>query len=54
MADVGCSSREDAVKSMVYVARARLRDLVYGCTRVIRFLHKHVKSLEVQLELSKD
>ncbi|RWR97518.1 LOB domain-containing protein 25-like protein [Cinnamomum micranthum f. kanehirae] len=48
------SSREDAVKSMVYEAKARLRDPVYGCTRVICFLQKHVKDLEAQLEMTKE
>lgn len=48
------SSREDAVKSMVYEAKARLRDPVYGCTGVICFLQKHVKDLEAQLEMTKE
>lgn len=46
--------REDAVKSMVYEAKTRLRDPVYGCTGVIFFLQKHVKDLELQLEMAKE
>ncbi|KAK1301779.1 LOB domain-containing protein 4 [Acorus calamus] len=50
---VEASKREDAVKSMVYEAYARLRDPIYGCAGTISYLHKHVKDLEAQLEMVK-
>ncbi|RWR96420.1 LOB domain-containing protein 12-like protein [Cinnamomum micranthum f. kanehirae] len=47
------SRREDAVKSMVYEAKARLRDPIYGCAGVIFCLQKHLKDLEIQLQSTK-
>ncbi|KAF8379740.1 hypothetical protein HHK36_029188 [Tetracentron sinense] len=44
------TNREDAVKSIVYEASARLRDPIYGSAGVILQLQKHVQELEVQLE----
>ncbi|KAL5989433.1 hypothetical protein ACLOJK_010324 [Asimina triloba] len=45
------SRREDAVKSMVYEAKARLKDPIYGATGTIFYLQKHVKDLQMQLQL---
>uniref|UniRef100_A0A2N9ILL6 LOB domain-containing protein n=1 Tax=Fagus sylvatica TaxID=28930 RepID=A0A2N9ILL6_FAGSY len=42
--------REDAVKALVYEARARLKDPVYGSTGAIFHLQKMVQELKVQLE----
>lgn len=47
------TQREDTVKSMVYEARARLQDPVYGCAGIIFCLQKHVRDLQEQLELTK-
>ncbi|XP_058092346.1 LOB domain-containing protein 1-like [Magnolia sinica] len=44
------SRREDAVKSMVYEAKARLRDPIYGSAGTVFYLQKHVKDLEMQLQ----
>ncbi|KAK1286524.1 LOB domain-containing protein 4 [Acorus calamus] len=48
---VEAPKREDAVKSMVYEAQARLRDPVYGCAGAISYLQKHILDLKVQLEM---
>ncbi|XP_010925960.1 LOB domain-containing protein 25-like [Elaeis guineensis] len=45
--------REDAVKSMVYEAHARLRDPVYGCTTAISYLQKCVEDLKGQLKTTR-
>lgn len=42
--------REDAVKALVYEARARLRDPVYGSTGAIFHLQKMIEELRSQLE----
>ncbi|XP_057980382.1 LOB domain-containing protein 1-like [Malania oleifera] len=44
------SMREDAVKAIVYEARARLKDPVYGSTGAIFYLQKTVEELKMQLE----
>ncbi|XP_030928591.1 LOB domain-containing protein 1-like [Quercus robur] len=44
------TSREDAVKAIVYEATARLRDPVYGSAGAIFHLQKMVQELKVQLE----
>ncbi|XP_077229713.1 LOB domain-containing protein 24-like [Tasmannia lanceolata] len=45
--------REDAVKSMVYEAEARLRDPIYGCAGAIFCLQKNVEELQAELELTR-
>ncbi|KAK9122159.1 hypothetical protein Syun_019776 [Stephania yunnanensis] len=45
--------REDAVKSMVYEARGRLRDPVHASAGVVFHLQKHVQDLLEQLELTR-
>ncbi|KAK9145649.1 hypothetical protein Sjap_005552 [Stephania japonica] len=45
--------REDAVKSMVYEARTRLRDPVYASAGAIFHLQKHVQDLLEQLALTR-
>ncbi|KAF8412095.1 hypothetical protein HHK36_000050 [Tetracentron sinense] len=47
------TKREDAAKSIVYDASARLRDPVYGSAGAIFHFQKHIQELEVQLELSR-
>ncbi|KAH9316594.1 hypothetical protein KI387_025221 [Taxus chinensis] len=47
--DIPVESREDAVSSMVYEARARVEDPVYGCTGAVCRLQKQVLSLQSQL-----
>ncbi|XP_052176137.1 LOB domain-containing protein 4-like [Diospyros lotus] len=42
-------NREDAVTSMVYEAKARLRDPVYGCVACIASLQCQVSQLQSQL-----
>ncbi|GKU96616.1 hypothetical protein SLE2022_030170 [Rubroshorea leprosula] len=44
------TKREDTVKALVYEATARLRDPVYGSTRIIFYLQKMVEELKAQLE----
>ena len=44
------TKREDAVKAMVYEARARLRDPVYGSAGAIFQLQKMIQELKAQLE----
>ncbi|MED6185540.1 hypothetical protein PIB30_058097 [Stylosanthes scabra] len=44
------TKREDAVKAMVYEAKARLRDPVYGSTGAIFHLQKMIEELKEQLE----
>ncbi|XP_027351034.1 LOB domain-containing protein 1-like [Abrus precatorius] len=44
------TKREDAVKSMVYEATARLRDPVYGSAGAIYQLQKMIQELKAQLE----
>lgn len=44
------TKREDAVKAMVYEARARLRDPVYGSAGAIFQLQKMIQELKTQLE----
>lgn len=46
--------REDAVKSMVYEAYARLRNPVYGCTVAVSYLQKCVQELEEQLKATQE
>ncbi|KAM0941266.1 putative transcription factor AS2-LOB family [Dioscorea sansibarensis] len=41
--------RADAVTSMVYEAKARIRDPVYGCAGVICHLQREVSDLQTQL-----
>ncbi|XP_039021398.1 LOB domain-containing protein 1-like [Hibiscus syriacus] len=43
-------NREDAAKALVYEAKARMRDPVYGSTGTIFQLQKMVQQLKVQLE----
>ncbi|KAK9122170.1 hypothetical protein Syun_019787 [Stephania yunnanensis] len=45
--------REDAVKSMVYEARGRLRDPVHASAGVVFHLQKQVQDLLEQLELTR-
>jgi hypothetical protein len=47
--DVGTEHRDDAVSSMVYEARARLRDPIYGCAGVVCQLQQQVCDLQSQL-----
>ncbi|KAG4134266.1 hypothetical protein ERO13_D08G146000v2 [Gossypium hirsutum] len=44
------TNREDAVKALVYEARARLRDPVYGSTGTIFQLQRMVQDLKLQLK----
>ncbi|KAL6527778.1 LOB domain-containing protein 4 [Orobanche minor] len=44
--------RGDAVSSMVYEAKARLRDPVYGCVGAISSLQQQVDMLQTQLALA--
>ncbi|KAF4384536.1 hypothetical protein F8388_003843 [Cannabis sativa] len=44
------TNRDDAVKSIVYEATARVRDPVYGCAGIIFHLQKMVSELNSQLE----
>lgn len=46
--------REDAVKSIVYEAYARIRNPVYGCTVAISYLQKCVEELEDQLKATRE
>ncbi|KAK9122169.1 hypothetical protein Syun_019786 [Stephania yunnanensis] len=46
-------NREDAVKSMVYEARGRLRDPVHASAGVVFHLQKQVQDLLEQLELTR-
>lgn len=46
--------REDAVKSMVYEAYARLRNPVYGCTVAVSYLQKCAQELEEQLKATQE
>ncbi|KAH7672634.1 Lateral organ boundaries LOB domain-containing protein [Dioscorea alata] len=43
------NQRADAVTSMVYEAKARIRDPVYGCAGVICHLQREVSDLQAQL-----
>lgn len=45
--------REDAVKSIVYEATARIRDPVYGSTAAIFHLQKMIEELRSQLQTIK-
>ncbi|THU68933.1 hypothetical protein C4D60_Mb08t09060 [Musa balbisiana] len=45
--------RADAVSSMVYEAKARIRDPVYGCTGAVCQLQKQVDELQAQLARAK-
>ncbi|MQL89894.1 hypothetical protein Taro_022483, partial [Colocasia esculenta] len=47
------ADREDAVKSLVYEAHARMRDPVYGSTGALFYLQNHVQDLAVQLETTR-
>ncbi|KAI4355259.1 hypothetical protein L6164_004048 [Bauhinia variegata] len=44
------AKRDDAVKAIVYEAKARLRDPIYGSAGAISNLQKMVQELEMQLE----
>lgn len=44
------SKREDAVKAIIYEARARLRDPVYGSAGAIFHLQKMIQDLKAQLD----
>ncbi|KAL6499599.1 LOB domain-containing protein 4 [Orobanche gracilis] len=44
--------RGDAVNSMVYEAKARIRDPVYGCVGAISSLQQQVDMLQTQLALA--
>lgn len=44
------TKRDDAVKAIVYEAKARLRDPVYGSAGATFHLHKMVEELKAQLE----
>ncbi|KAJ3700943.1 hypothetical protein LUZ61_004648 [Rhynchospora tenuis] len=48
------ATREDAVKSLVYEANARLRDPVYGCTNTISYLQGCIQQLQSQLKSTQD
>ena len=41
--------RADAVSSMVYEAKARIRDPVYGCAGAINQLQKELRDLQTEL-----
>ncbi|CAL9137050.1 unnamed protein product [Musa acuminata var. zebrina] len=41
--------KEDAIKSMVYEAHARLQDPVYGCSGIVLCLQRCVEELQGQL-----
>ncbi|KAJ8426430.1 hypothetical protein Cgig2_021037 [Carnegiea gigantea] len=45
--------RADAVSSLVYEAKARMRDPVYGCVRAITYLQNQVSQLQMQLAVAK-
>ncbi|KAJ0983919.1 hypothetical protein J5N97_002275 [Dioscorea zingiberensis] len=47
--DLPESQRADAVASMVYESKARIRDPVYGCAGVICHLQREVSDLQAQL-----
>lgn len=47
--DVDGEHRDDAVSSLVYEARARLRDPVYGCAGAVFQLQQQVCDLQSQL-----
>ncbi|XP_020596917.1 LOB domain-containing protein 1-like [Phalaenopsis equestris] len=42
--------REDAVKSMIYEAYARVRDPVHGCTTAIFYLQSCIEELQEQIQ----
>ncbi|KAJ4752591.1 hypothetical protein LUZ62_086996 [Rhynchospora pubera] len=48
------ATREDAVKSLVYEANARLRDPIYGCTSTISYLQGCIQQLQSQLKSTQD
>lgn len=43
------SRREDAVKAIIYEARARVNDPVYGSAGAIFYLQKMIQELKTQL-----
>ncbi|KAJ8467501.1 hypothetical protein OPV22_030053 [Ensete ventricosum] len=51
--DLPENQRADAVSSMVYEAKARIRDPVYGCTAAVCQLQKQVDELQAQLARAK-
>ncbi|CAL9108320.1 unnamed protein product [Musa textilis] len=51
--DLPENQRADAVSSMVYEAKARIRDPVYGCTGAVCQLQKQVDELQAQLAQAK-
>lgn len=50
--DIDSEHRYDAVSSMVYEARARLRDPVYGCAGAVFQLQQQVCDLQSQLAIT--
>ncbi|KAF3328814.1 LOB domain-containing protein 25-like protein [Carex littledalei] len=48
------ATREDAVKSLVYEANARLQDPVYGCTSAVIYLQNYIQQLQSQLTTTRD
>ena len=50
--DVASEHRDDAVSSMVYEARATLRDPVYGCAGVVCRLQQQLCDLQSQLAIA--
>ncbi|OVA02760.1 hypothetical protein BVC80_9093g109 [Macleaya cordata] len=53
ISEVPVEQREDAVKSLVYEAEARLRDPVYGCIGALALLHSQMLQLQHDLAISR-
>ncbi|KAL3616215.1 LOB domain-containing protein 12 [Castilleja foliolosa] len=51
--ELAVHQRGDAVSSLVYEARARTRDPVYGCVGAISYLQNQVSELQMQLDVAK-
>ncbi|CAJ1942741.1 unnamed protein product [Sphenostylis stenocarpa] len=51
--ELSVAQRDDAVKSLVYEAEARLRDPVYGCVGLISLLQQRLRQIQMELQSAK-
>ncbi|XP_004509216.1 LOB domain-containing protein 15-like [Cicer arietinum] len=53
LSELDAKQREEAVKSFVYEAEARLRDPVYGCVGLVSVLQHRLREIQIDIENAK-
>ncbi|XP_004509168.1 uncharacterized protein [Cicer arietinum] len=53
LSEVNVEQRQEAVKSLVYEAQARMKDPIYGCVGLVSLLQQRLREIQADIESAK-